>query len=60
MIKVNTIKILIVDDKVENLISLENILLESDVMVFKALSGLEALELLLVLILTIVLYFLSP
>lgn len=42
-----TINILIVDDKPENLISLENILQEKDVTIFKAQSGVEALELLL-------------
>ncbi len=44
----NAINILIVDDKPENLISLENILQEKDVNIYKAQSGLEALELLLV------------
>nr|BDT29096.1 hybrid sensor histidine kinase/response regulator [Bacteriovorax sp. HI3] len=44
----NTINILIVDDKPENLISLENILQEKDVNIYKAQSGVEALELLLV------------
>ena len=44
----NTINILIVDDKPENLISLENILQEKDVNIYKAQSGIEALELLLV------------
>ncbi len=43
-----TINILIVDDKPENLISLENLLHEDDVKIFKAQSGIEALELLLV------------
>lgn len=44
----NTINILIVDDKPENLISLENILQEPDVKIYKAQSGIEALELLLI------------
>ncbi len=44
----NTINILIVDDKPENLISLENILQEKDVNIYKAQSGVEALELLLI------------
>ena len=43
----NTINILIVDDKPENLISLENILQGNDVTIHKAQSGVEALELLL-------------
>lgn len=43
----NSINILIVDDRPENLISLENILLDDEIKIFKAQSGLEALELLL-------------
>ncbi|MEA9356194.1 hybrid sensor histidine kinase/response regulator [Bacteriovorax sp. PP10] len=41
------INILIVDDRPENLISLENLLKEDDVVIYKAQSGVEALELLL-------------
>lgn len=41
------INILIVDDRPENLISLDNLLKEDDVVIYKAQSGLEALELLL-------------
>lgn len=47
MSKENTINILIVDDRPENLISLENLLKEDDVKIYKANSGVEALELLL-------------
>lgn len=43
----NKINILIVDDRPENLISLENLLKEDDVVIYKAQSGVEALELLL-------------
>lgn len=43
----NKINILIVDDRPENLISLENLLKEDDVIIYKAQSGIEALELLL-------------
>ncbi len=43
----NKINILIVDDRPENLISLENLLKEDDVQIYKAQSGIEALELLL-------------
>ena len=43
----NRINILIVDDRPENLISLENLLKEDDVDIYKANSGVEALELLL-------------
>jgi len=43
----NKINILIVDDRPENLISLENLLKEDDVVIYKAQSGIEALELLL-------------
>lgn len=48
MSKESAINILIVDDRPENLISLENLLREDDVNIFKANSGVEALELLLV------------
>lgn len=41
------INILIVDDRPENLISLENLLKEDDVNIYKTNSGVEALELLL-------------
>lgn len=44
----NMTNILIVDDKPQNIISLENILQEEDVTIYKAYSGREALELLLV------------
>ena len=47
MSKQNKINILIVDDRPENLISLENLLKEDDVQIYKAQSGIEALELLL-------------
>lgn len=47
MSKENKINILIVDDRPENLISLENLLKEDDVVIYKAQSGVEALELLL-------------
>ena len=43
----NKINILLVDDKPENLISLENLLKADDVNIFKAQSGIQALELLL-------------
>lgn len=43
----NKINILLVDDRPENLISLENLLKEDDVVIYKAQSGVEALELLL-------------
>ncbi len=43
----NKINILIVDDRPENLISLDNLLKEDDVVIYKAQSGIEALELLL-------------
>lgn len=44
----NMTNILIVDDKPQNIISLENVLQEDDVTIYKAYSGCEALELLLV------------
>lgn len=44
----NMTNILIVDDKPQNIISLENILQEDDVNIYKAYSAREALELLLV------------
>jgi signal transduction histidine kinase len=47
MNKENKINILIVDDRPENLISLENLLRDEEVEIFKANSGVEALELLL-------------
>lgn len=47
MSKENKINILIVDDRPENLISLENLLKDEGVQIFKAQSGVEALELLL-------------
>ncbi len=47
MNKENKINILIVDDRPENLISLDNLLKEEGVQIFKAQSGIEALELLL-------------
>jgi signal transduction histidine kinase len=45
--KENKINILIVDDRPENLISLENLLKDEGVEIYKANSGVEALELLL-------------